>query len=60
MSSKEEVRTKDTLHIKLIGPDGKIKEERDSEKPISAWAKLLAVILFIPYVIYKVFVTSKN
>jgi hypothetical protein len=59
MSGKEEVNYKDRVDIKLYGPDGKLKERRSSEKP-SILTVIIALILLIPYLIFKTLVPSKT
>lgn len=59
MSGKEEVNYKDRIDIKLYGPDGKLKERRSSEKP-SILTVIIALILLIPYLIFKTLVPSKT
>jgi len=51
----EEGKIKDSLSIRLTGPDGKLKAKYDSEK-FKWYEILLAIILFIPYVLYRIFV----
>jgi len=56
---EEKVNYKDSVELKLYGPDGELKETRSSDKP-SLLTILLAAILLIPYLIYKTFFPSKK
>ncbi len=59
MSGQEDVNYKDRIDIKLYGPDGKLKERRTTDKP-SILTVIVALILLIPYLIYKTLAPSNK
>lgn len=59
MSGQEDVNYKDKVELKLYGPDGKLKEHRSSDKP-SILTVIIALILLIPYLIFKTLVPSNK
>lgn len=53
-SSKEDSDVTDRLEIKLYGPDGKLKQSRDSKYKFKWYHYVLGFIIFIPWAIWNV------
>jgi hypothetical protein len=67
MASQDKISTRDEIQVKLIGPDGKVKQTRKTKTKNEKWKKVfdfvkvvLTMILFLPIAIISFFLKKKN
>lgn len=59
-AAKEDSDMVDELQIKLYGPDGKLKESRDSKVRFRWYHVVLGVIILIPWLVWQVLKKLKS
>ena len=60
MSVKEDSDMVDELQVRLYGPDGKLKESRDSTIKIRWYHVVLGLIILVPWIIWEILKKLKS